>query len=113
MPAIITNSLTGENFFIRDRVKYNNTARVSSVATLDGSVAVSHYGTSDADSPVQISTLLSDSDRSALLELFRDGTSVFLALPSGVYSAYIYRFKDADDGKTQMVFTLAEHLSGA
>ena len=90
---LITDTVAGIGLAIRETVpvQYDNVARISKIATLDGGVSVAHYGTTDLDMPLTVKCRLNQADNETLLGIFRRAALVILSLPFGLYQAYIFR----------------------
>lgn len=107
---IITDCNSGDHVMVRNGSPgYENTARISKVATLDGNVAVSHYGSTDMDTPVSVKIRTSLADTETLINMFRNAAIVFLSLQFGLYKAYIARLKE-DAGQIRITFYLKERI---
>ena len=83
---VIIHELSGS--VLRDQ-----SARVSRVKTLDGSVYIGHSGVSVGDRTLSIKCLPSDSDTEKLKTLFENEVLVLIAFESAVYTGVIADFK--------------------
>ena len=95
----------------QDSGDYENTARISRQATLDGSSVISHYGTSDTDRDFTVDCRMTDVEAAIVKSFHNNATLLRISFWEGVFNGYIYRMNIRRDGVAQITFYFSEKLT--
>lgn len=91
-------------------IKYEGTARISRVATLDGGCVLTHSGYSDADRTLIFTAKAIKSKETILKTLFENESLFTIAVSDGCYSGAISRLRILR-GKVELEILYKEKLS--
>ena len=87
-----------------------SSARISRVATLDGSAVITHSGFSHADRTWAIEAELTEEEEAALRTIYETETVLYFAAPEGFFSGVIERLT-TDNGEMSMSVLVQEKLT--
>ena len=93
-----------------DSGKYDSTARISKVSTLDGGVVMVHSGVTDGDRNISVKARLSATDEGYLKDIYEDETLVVVSTADGCYLGGILNF-NKNNGIVTISISIKEKIS--
>lgn len=95
----------------QDSGGYDNTARISRTATLDGSSHFDHFGVSDTDRDFQVNCRLTPAEHAALKSLFESGETVRISFWEGCFLGLVARLNVRRNGEATVTLYFKEKLA--
>lgn len=95
----------------QDSGDFENTARISRQATLDGSSVLSHYGVTDTDRNFTIDCRMTKIEAATVKSLFNNAVPLRISFWEGTFTGYIYHLNIQRDGTAQITFYFSEKLT--
>ena len=95
----------------QDSGDYDNTARISRTATLDGSSHFDHFGVTDTDRDFQVDCRLTPVEHSTLKTLFESGETVRISFWEGCFLGLISRLNVRRSGEAKISLYFKERLA--
>jgi hypothetical protein len=90
--------------------RYENSARISRVSTLDGSVVVVHSGVTDGDRNINLKSKVTSAQESVLKTIFENETLVVISTKNGCYTGCIQQLT-MTSGNADVKIILKEKIS--
>ena len=95
----------------QDSGEYDNTARISRTATLDGSSHFDHLGVTDTDRDFQVVCRLTAAEHADLKALFESGETVRISFWEGCFLGLISRLNVRRSGEASITLYFKERLA--